>query len=169
MKELVKDIIIAVVIALVIIQFVRPTIIKESSMEATLYENNYVFLSKQAYTFGEPEYKDIIVFKSSLVDERGKEKLLIKRVIGLPGDTIEISDNKLTRNGEVIDEPYIKEQGVIPGEVDVTVPEGELFVMGDNRRVSIDSRYEEVGCVDIDDVVGVAFFRLFPLGEMGRL
>ncbi len=169
MKELLKDIIIAVVIALVVIQFIRPTIIKESSMEATLYENNYVFLSKQAYIFGEPSYEDIIVFKSTLVNEKGKQKLLIKRVIGLPGDTIEVKDNKLIRNGEEINEPYIKEPGVIPGEVNVTVPDGQLFVMGDNRRVSIDSRYEEVGCVDIDDVAGKAFFRLLPLKDMGKV
>lgn len=57
----------------------------------------------------------------------------------------------------------------MPGDVEVTVPEGELFVMGDNRRVSIDSRYEEVGCVKIDDVVGKAFFRLFPFRDIGKL
>ena len=57
----------------------------------------------------------------------------------------------------------------MPGDIEVTVPEGELFVMGDNRRVSIDSRYEEVGCVKIDDVVGKAFFRLFPFRDIGKL
>ncbi len=169
MKEIIKDVIIAAIIALLVIQFVRPTIVKESSMENTLNENNYIFLNKQAYTFGEPEHGDIIVFHSSLTREDGSEKLLIKRIVGLPGDTVKISDNCVYINGELLHESYIKEQGVVPGELEVTVPEGELFVMGDNRRVSIDSRYEEVGCVKIDDVVGKAFFRLYPFKDIGKL
>ncbi len=169
MKEIIKDVVIAAIIALLVIQFVRPTIVKESSMEDTLSENNYIFLNKQAYTFGEPERGDIIVFHSSLTREDGSEKLLIKRIIGLPGDTVKICDNCVYLNGELLQEDYIKEQGVVPGEMEVTVPDGELFVMGDNRRVSIDSRYEEVGCVKIDDVVGKAFFRLYPFRDIGRL
>lgn len=161
MKEIIKDVVIAAIIAIIVIQFIRPTVVKESSMEATLFENNYIFLNKQAYTFGEPKRGDIIVFHSSLTREDGSEKLLIKRIIGLPGDTVKVSDNCVYLNGALLHEDYIKEQGVVPG--------GELFVMGDNRRVSIDSRYEEVGCVKIDDVVGKAFFRLFPFRDIGKL
>ncbi len=169
-KEIIKDILIALAIALVIIQIVRPTVVKESSMEPTLYENNYVFLAKQAYTFGEPERGDIIVFKSDLENEDSNgKKLLIKRIIGLPGDTVKVEDNQVYLNGELLDEPYIKDQGDVPGEVDMKVPEGKVFVMGDNRRVSLDSRSKEVGCVDIDDIVGKAFFRLFPIQDAGRL
>ena len=169
MKEIIKDVVIAAIIAIIVIQFIRPTVVKESSMGATLFENNYIFLNKQAYTFGEPKRGDIIVFHSSLTREDGSEKLLIKRIIGLPGDTVKVSDNCVYLNGALLHEDYIKEQGVVPGDVEVTVPEGELFVMGDNRRVSIDSRYEEVGCVKIDDVVGKAFFRLFPIRDIGKL
>lgn len=169
MREIVKDIIIAVIVAVIIIQFVRPTVIKESSMEATLFENNYIFLNKQAYTFGEPQRGDIIVFHSSLTGEDGREKLLIKRIIGLPGDTVKVSDNCVYLNGELLHEDYIKEEGVVPGDIEIQVPQGQLFVMGDNRRVSIDSRYEEVGCVGMDDVVGKAFFRLFPFKDIGVL
>ena len=82
---------------------------------------------------------------------------------------MKVSDNKVYLNGELLQEEYIKEQGVVPGEIEVTVPSGELFVMGDNRRVSIDSRYEEVGCVPVDQVVGKAFFKLYPFKEMGKL
>ena len=66
MKEIIKDAVIAAIIAIIVIQFIRPTVVKESSMEPTLFENNYIFLNKQAYTFGEPERGDIIVFHSSL-------------------------------------------------------------------------------------------------------
>ena len=169
-KEIIKDVLIALAIALVIIQIVRPTVVKESSMEPTLYENNYVFLAKQAYTFGEPERGDIIVFKSDLENEDSNgKKLLIKRIIGLPGDTVKVEDNKVYLNGELLNEPYIKDQNDVPGEVEIKVPEGQVFVMGDNRRVSLDSRSEKVGCVNIDDIVGKAFFRLFPIQDAGRL
>lgn len=169
-KEVIKDIIIALVIALVIIQFVRPTVVKETSMEPTLYENNYVFLAKQAYRFGDPKRGDIIVFKSDIAnEEEGGTKLLIKRIIGLPGDSIKVEDNQVYLNGKLLNEPYIKEQGDVPGQVDLTVPEGKIFVMGDNRRVSLDSRSPDVGCVDLDRVVGKAFFRLFPIQDIGRL
>ncbi len=170
MKDLIKDILIALVIAIVVIQFVRPTVVKESSMEPTLYENNYLLLSKQAYRFKDPERGDIIVFRSALEDdERGGTKLLIKRVIGLPGEHLVLKKNKVYIDGEKLSEPYIKDADDVPGEVDMTVPEGEYFVMGDNRGVSLDSRSEEVGCVSEDDLVGRAFFRLFPLQDIGRL
>lgn len=169
MKTVIKDIVIAAVIAVVVIQFVRPVIVRESSMEPTLNENDYLFTFCQSYRFGEPEYGDIVVFESDLTTENGSEKLLIKRVIGLPGDTITVKDNSVYRNGTLIYEEYIKEQGVCPGDITVEVPDGHLFVMGDNRLVSLDSRYEEVGCVDIDDVKGKAVYRLFPFGERTKL
>ena len=169
MKEIIKDVVIAAIIAIIVIQFIRPTVVKESSMEATLFENNYIFLNKQAYTFGEPKRGDIIVFHSSLTREDGSEKLLIKRIIGLPGDTVKVSDNCVYLNGELLHEDYIREQGVVPGDIEVTVPEGELFVMGDNRGNSIDSRSEEVGCVKHKDLVGKAFFGLYPFKNIGKI
>lgn len=169
MRRFIIDIVIAVVIALVIVQFVRPVVVKESSMEPTLYEDNYLVTFCQSYRFGEPEYEDIIIFRSDLMLDNGDDMFLIKRVIGLPGDTIKVKDNKVYRNGDLLDEPYIKEQGVCPGEVEVTVPDNSLFVMGDNREVSIDSRYDDVGCVDIDDVKGKAVYKLLPLGERKKL
>ncbi len=170
MKEWIRDIAIAVVIALAILAFIKPTIVKETSMENTLHSNDYVFVSKQAYKiFGDPEVGDIIVFKSDIEGANGKNKLLIKRVIGLPGDTISISAGLVYRNGEALDEPYTKD-GFTTGDAgEKTVPEGYLYVLGDNRIVSLDSRYDEVGFIDIDDVVGKAFFRLYPFSSMGRL
>lgn len=168
MKEWIKDIVIAVVVALIVIQFIRPNLVKESSMEPSFYENDYLFISKQSYKlFGEPERGDVVVFHSHLTSETGQEKLLIKRVIGLPGETIDISEGKVYINGEELIEDYIKE-GTTTGEVDsMVIPEDSLFCMGDNRRVSIDSRDPDVGCVRVDDIYGKAVFRAFPFSEFG--
>ncbi|MEG0924900.1 MAG: signal peptidase I [Anaerovoracaceae bacterium] len=169
MKEWIKDIIIALVIALIVVQFVKPTIVKESSMQPNFYENDYLFLSKQAYTFSEPERGDVIVFHSDLVQDNGKEMLLIKRIVGLPGDEITITDGNVYINGELYEEDYIKENFTV-GEVDgLVVPDGDLFVMGDNRRVSIDSRSPKVGCIKIDDIVGKAVLRAYPFSKFGLL
>jgi signal peptidase I len=165
----IRDIAIAFAILILILQFVRPTLIFEHSMENTLHPQDYVFLAKQAYTFGEVEQGDILVFKSVLLDDHGTNKNLIKRVIGLPGDTIEVKDSAVYRNGERLVEPYTKD-GVTEGVMaPVTVPEGEYFVMGDNRGVSLDSRRSEVGCVPGENIVGKVFFRLFPISSVGAI
>lgn len=169
MRGWIKDIGIALVVGILILQFIKPTIVKEHSMEPTLGENDYIFLSKQAYRFGEPSFGDIIVFHTSLVQANGDEKLLIKRVIGLPGDTIYISDGVVYRNGDPLDEPYTQEGYTASEMEEVAVPSGMLFVMGDNRQNSIDSRVERVGYVEIDEVLGKAVFRLYPFKEIGRL
>ncbi|MCB6992096.1 signal peptidase I [bacterium 210820-DFI.6.37] len=169
MKGLIRDIIVALVIVIAITMVIKPTIVKESSMQPTLYENNYLLVNKQAYRFGDEKRGDIIVFKSDLENENGDKKLLIKRIIGLPGDTITIQNGTVTLNGVQLQEDYTLE-GETPGElIDFTVPEGKLFVMGDNRRVSVDSRSEEVGCVDESQVMGKAFVRLYPFNEIGGL
>lgn len=165
--EWVKDIAIAVVIALIVVQFIKPTIVKESSMEPNFYENNYLFLSKQAYAFKEPKMGDVIVFESEMKMDNGDNKLLIKRVIGLPGDSIDVTEGKVYVNGNIIDEDYIKDPDT-PGQINgLVVPEGELFVMGDNRRVSIDSR--ELGCIKQEKIVGKAFLRLYPFKDFGLI
>lgn len=170
MKAWLKDIAIALVIGILIIQFIKPTIVKEHSMMPTLNENDYIFLSRQAYNlFGDPAYGDIIVFHSDLTRENGKEKLLIKRVIGMPGDVLDIIDGVVYRNGEALDEPYLMEpftSGSLEGFV---VPEGSIFAMGDNRQSSMDSRSENVGCVAIEDIMGKAVLRLYPFSEAGGL
>ena len=106
MKGLIRDILIAVVIVVAITMVIKPTIVKESSMQPTLYENNYLLLNKQAYRFGEEKRGDIIVFESSLEDDNGGTKLLIKRIIGLPGDTITIENGKVILNGVELQEDY---------------------------------------------------------------
>ena len=167
MKEWIKDIVIAMLIAFVIIQFVKPTIVKQSSMEPNFHDKDYLFVSKQAYRFGEPQRGDVVVFDSSLTDEDGNDKLLIKRVIGLPGEELDIIDEKVYINGVMLDETYTMD-GTTYGDIqDLVIPEGEYFCMGDNRDVSIDSRDPAVGCVDEEQLVGKVFLKLFPFGEMG--
>ena len=170
MKSFLKDLIIAVFIAVVIIQFIKPTIIKESSMQPTLYENDYIFLSKQAYNlFGDPEYGDIIVFHSDIESENGKKKDLIKRIIGLPGDVISVTDGVVFRNDEVLKESYTMEDYTTGQVMEYEVPDGMMFVMGDNRRVSLDSRSEDIGAVAMDDIMGKAVWKVYPFKDFGKI
>lgn len=167
MKELIRDIAVALVIVLILTSIIKPTIVKESSMEPTLYENHYLIVNKLAYKTGEPERGDIIVFESELETEDGDKKLLIKRIVGLPGETVTVADGEVYIDGQLLEEDYLKD-GITPGEItDCQVPEGQLFVMGDNRVVSIDSR--ELGCIDEETVMGKAVLRLFPFNQIGGL
>ena len=175
LKDLIKDIIIAVVIVLAITAVIKPTIVKESSMLDTLQENHYLFVNKLAYKFkNHPERGDIIVFRSDLTNEEdGSKKLLIKRVIGVEGDEISFENDQVYRNGELITEDYIYAEDPsfrgYPNGSTFTVGEDEIFAMGDHRSVSLDSRSADVGMVMEDSVVGKAFVRLFPFNEMGLL
>lgn len=170
-KEWIKDIVIAVVLAAVILAFIKPTIVREHSMENTLSDGDYLFVSKQTYKlFGkEPQLGDIIVFSSDLETVTGRDKLLIKRVIGVPGDTIAIYDGVVYVNGEGLSEPYTKDGYTASDMYEVLVPEGSLFCMGDNRQNSTDSRDGRVGFVSMDRVMGKAVFRLFPFSKIGKL
>lgn len=176
LRSLVTDVAIAAVIAGAVLFFVRPTIVKQTSMLETLQPNDYLIMYRRAYTGDKtPQRGDIIIFQSELVnEENGKDKLLIKRVIGLPGDEISIVNSQLYINGEEYVEDYLPD-GITPvvdmpreGE-SYTVPEDRYFCMGDNRVVSIDSRSSEVGCVSKDQIKGKAVLRLFPFNKITTL
>lgn len=135
-----------------------------TSMENTLYNGERLLLSSLPYT---PAYGDIVV-----INRGESEEPLIKRVIGLAGDTIRVDAGTGTvyRNDEPLNEPYVHDATAVekmPGPV--TVPESMIFVMGDNRATghSLDSR--TFGCVPQKDVVGKAFFRVSPLNKLGGL
>jgi signal peptidase I len=135
----------------------------------TLNENDYLIVSKQAYLIKDPGYKDIVVFKSNLTTDNGKAKLLIKRIIGVPGETIEIKDGIVYINGKQLLEDYTKE-AFTTGTIDpMIIPEGKLFVMGDNRGNSADSRDERIGLVDFETIYGEAIFRLYPFDKIGLI
>ena len=165
--EWIRDIIIALLIAGTILLFFKPIVVKQESMQPTFYSNDYVIVSRQAYNlFGDVERGDVIVFKSDLVDENGEQKHLIKRVIAVGGDTIEIRDGYVNLNGEMLDEPYVAEEGISGEMGSVTVEEGKMFVMGDNRRVSQDSRSPELGQVEESSIVGKVVLRIYPFDSI---
>lgn len=173
LKEWIKSIIIAGFIAVVLMQFIVPTVVREHSMEPSFYGGDYLIVSKISYKIGTPKRGDVIIFKSEIPLNQdapeGKKKLLIKRVVGVPGDVVDIANDTVSINGKVIDEPYINKGGT-PGDVKgYKVPEGNYFVMGDNRTVSIDSRRHEVGAVKESKIVGKAIFRVYPFNKIGLL
>ena len=142
-----RTVAIAVVIAILVMQFIKPTIVKQRSMQPNFYTNDYLFISKQSYKLfgGQPERGDVIVFKSKLEDAEGETKMLIKRVIGVPGDVINIHDGKVYINGKEIDDSYTMDHYTTGDITELVVPADHLFCMGDNRAVSIDSRSDSVG------------------------
>ena len=173
LKGWIKDISIAILVALLIMAFIKPTIVQDRSMQSTLYENNYILLSRQAYLISTPNPGDIVVFQSDLpANGRGNNrgnKLLIKRVVAVAGDTVTIANGSVYVNGELQEEPFLNGKET-PGALDnILIPNGTVFVMGDNRGQSTDSRHDSVGFVPIDDIVGRAFFRLFPFNQIGSI
>ncbi len=158
----------ALVIALVIKTFLLQAFyIPSSSMVSTLNVGDRVLVNKLSYKVHDVHRGDIIVFERPEGEADSQITDLIKRVIGLPGDTVEGQNGRVVINGEPLDEPYLDE-GVTTGDFPPTdVPEGHLFMMGDNRGDSRDSRY--FGTIDEDTIVGRAFFRVWPLGDISTL
>lgn len=162
MKQWIRDIGLAMLLVLAITTFIKPTIVHGTSMNPTLQDGDYLLVSKQAYTYDEPERGEIIIFP---VGE--DNKLYIKRVIGLPGDVITIKNGEVYINGKVDAQNYTLD-GYTSGNIDeLVVPDGEVFVLGDNRLNSIDSR--EIGTQEIEDVKGVAFVRLWSPAAFVKL
>lgn len=166
--EWIKVFAIAIVFAFIITQFIKPTLVRGDSMYSTLEEGDYLIINRMSYKFKEPERGDIIVFKSDLQQEDGSSKDLVKRVIGVSGDRVKIKNSKVYVNGEELVEPYINNEET-EGDIDTVVPEKSVFVLGDNRKISLDSRYDDVGFIDDSDILGKVFIRLYPFNRMGLL
>lgn len=150
------------VIFIMVVRFVaRPVIVQGSSMESTCHDGDYMIIWQLGY---QPQKGDVVV-----TDEKNplKERL-VKRVIATEGDRIEIKYGVLTINGEVQTEEYIKEQTWAEDTFfDETVPEGKVFIMGDNRNDSTDSRY--LGYIENGSIMGKAVVRLFPFDKIGGI
>ena len=165
-----RELILAVILAAIIMHFVKPIIICQTSMYPTLKDSDYVLISRQAYEkLEKPRRGDIIVFRTDMTAEDGKDKNLVKRIIGLPGDIIEIEDGEVFLNGELLEEPYLNEQLMSGDMEEMIVPDGTFFCMGDNRGVSQDSRDSIIGCIPKEDVLGRVIVRLYPFNTAGFL
>lgn len=144
-----------------------PNQVKGASMDPTFHTGEYILTSKISYKFGHPKRGDVVVFASL----KNPDIDFIKRIIGLPGDHILVKDGEVYVNGKVLTENYISAKttvfdgGFIENGVEVTVPENEIFAMGDNRPRSSDSR--EFGFVPIQNIIGKVFYRYFPADRVG--
>lgn len=147
----------------------QPNQIKGASMEPTFYNGNYIFTSKVTYKLRDPIRGDVVVFHSP----KNNEIEYIKRIIGIPGDTIMIQNTTVYVNGKPINEPYISATteliygGFLVEGIAITVPENQYFVMGDNRPRSSDSR--EFGPVPYESLIGQVIYRYFPFNEAGPI
>ena len=154
--EYIKVIIITVLVTYSVLYFVQVSRVVGSSMEPTYQNGNIILVDKFFYKRSEPEVNDIVVVEYPVSDN---ENQIIKRVVGIGGDHIEVKDNHLYRNGEMIVEDYIIET-MDTEDFSYDIPEGKIFVLGDNRNISVDSRM--IGYVDFeDDVIGKVFFKVF--------
>ncbi|MBE0415612.1 MAG: signal peptidase I [Dehalococcoidia bacterium] len=164
MKVTIREVLITFFLALCIFLAVQFTVqsceVDGPCMKPNLYTGQRVLVIKAAYWFSGPQRGDVIIFHST--QEPGKN--LIKRVIALPGETVEIRDGKVYINGDPLDEPYIMQE---PCEryCDLTmqVPDGCYFVLGDNRNSSSDSR--SWGMLPQENIIGKAWLCYWPLGD----
>lgn len=154
------------------------TVVSGDSMENTLYEGQSLLVSKISYAFDDPDRFDIIIFyphgKAGEDEDEyyTEDEFFVKRVIGLPGETVQIKDSKIYINGELLEENYGKDSDIAfagIAEEPVTVGEDEYFVLGDNREVSYDSRYEEIGMIKRKNIEAKVMLRIWPLKDFGTI
>ena len=143
------------------------TDVSGDSMENTLDNGDQLIVDKITYRFQDPERFDIIVFPFHYKENT----YYIKRIIGLPGETVQIADGTIYINGEVLEESYGREVMQDPGIAaePITLGEDEYFVLGDNRNQSSESRDPSVGLIHRDEIIGRAWLRIWPLDSFGIL
>lgn len=155
------------------------TVVSGSSMENTLHNDESLLVEKVSYHFSDPERFDIVIFdpygksldKEKSSADSGEQEYFVKRVIGLPGETIQIIGPDIFINGEKLEENYGKDPITFAGiaEEPIVLGKDEYFLMGDNREVSYDSRYPEIGPVNKSMIDSKAILRIWPLSEFGTL
>lgn len=155
----IKTIVFAVILAALVDSFlIVNATVPTGSMENTIMTGDRILALRTSYWFGEPERGDVVVFEYP--DDPTGETLYVKRIIGLPGDTVEVRGGEVLVNGEALTEPYIKE--VTEGDFGpYTVPEDGYFMMGDNRNKSLDSRFWTNKFVTEDQILGKVVLRYY--------
>ena len=183
MLEIVESVFMSVFVVLLIFTFVaRPVTVDGRSMNPTLEDEDKLIMNS---LFCSPDVGDIVIIDNqeghiyesdneTIMNSQGLQKRIIKRVIATEGQTVDIDfvEHTVTVDGEVREEPFIAEATAYdPGafEYPITVPEGYVFVMGDNRNNSTDSRDSHVGFVKKEDIMGEAVFRFYPISKFGLL
>lgn len=147
------------------------TVVRGDSMDTTLSDGQNLIMDKISYRFHDPERFDIVIFPGP--EEYGEHPYYIKRIIGMPGETVQIKDGKVYINDkELKSDVYgitdsIDEAGI--AQEPLTLGNDEYFCLGDNRPVSYDSRYEEVGPVHRSEIIGKVWIRIWPLNKFGKV
>ncbi|MFC4404599.1 signal peptidase I [Gracilibacillus xinjiangensis] len=173
----IKTIIITVIVIVLIRMFIAvPIVVEGPSMLPTLENNDRLIVDKISLIFQNPDRFDVVIFHAT------EKKDYIKRVIGLPGETIEYKNDQLFVDGELVEEPYLQEvkQNLDPNATfttdftledipggSMTVPDGHVFVLGDNRKNSTDSRH--LGFIPLEQIVGIARFSYWPIMNLGTI
>lgn len=170
LMDWILPIIIALVAAILLNKFLYFKIdVPTSSMYPTIVPGDKIFV-RRIYKPNKLKHGDIVVFRSTQTNQSElEEKLLIKRLIGLPGDTVTIKDGKVSINGKEIEEAYVVNKEVNPKDQEFKVPDGKYFFLGDNRPGSFDSRKWKDPFVDSKDIVAIAGLRVSPLKSFGFL
>lgn len=173
MKEIIKElagwllyIVLIIALTWIVVTFVgQRTEVSGSSMETTLSDKDQLIVDKMTYRFRDPKRYDIVVFPYQYQDNT----YYIKRIIGLPGETVQILSGIVYIDGMRLDEHYGNEIMENPGiaEEPLTLGEDEYFVLGDNRNNSSDSRASDVGLIHRKDLIGRAWIRVWPLSQIG--
>ena len=163
------DIMIVIILAYVLVIFIccRTTVVG-NSMDETLSNNNTVLVNRISYAFSGPERFDCIAFHQDSVDS---SKIYIKRVIGLPGETVQIKDGRVYINDEILEGDVTDTLILTPGIAanPYTLGKDEYFVLGDNRNNSEDSRYANIGNVKKEYIIGKAWFRFSGISDFGMI
>jgi len=176
MKKIVKELLdtsiyllVVLVLTYLVITFIgQRTQVSGSSMEATLSDGDNLIVDKISYRFNDPKRFDIIVFPY----EYEEDTYYIKRIIGMPGETVQIDgEGNIYIDGEILEESYGREVMESPGRAweEITLAEDEYFVLGDNRNHSSDSREPNVGNIKRKNIIGRAWVRIWPFEKFGIL
>jgi len=166
--EVIKIVVIALVIVMPVRYFLfQPFLVSGQSMEPNFENGDYIIIDEISYRFRQPQRGEVIVFRYPY----DPSKRFIKRIIGLPGETIEIKEGKVSlikENTEILDESQYLPKGLeTQRDIRVSIPEDKFFVLGDNRTVSLDSR--DWGLLPRQNIIGKVYLRLWPFKEIGKI